>query len=152
MELKVYDWEQFERWKVRYLIFTLIISWAILLSVLSSNIFWWVIILLVVGWYIYYLTKSNDTISMVAWKNALQIDKKAYPWNSLQWFVLEYHTEKKKIHNIVIITADKEAKIYTINDKEENIEEFANEINWYIPLLDNYNQSTLDRFIRKIKL
>ena len=152
MELKVYDWEQFERWKTWYLVFALVILLVIVLSVLSNNIFWWVLVLVIAGWYIYYLTKTNDTITMVVWKNALQVGKAAYSRDKLAWFVLEYHTEKEKIHNIVIVEATKETRIYTINDTEENLKNFVNELNGYISMLDNYDQSTFDKFLRKIKL
>jgi hypothetical protein len=70
----------------------------------------------------------------------------------LTGFVLEYHTEKKKIHNIVIIDDKKIPRIYTINDNEENLEKFVNELNGYVPLLDTYEQSTFDKMMRKIKL
>ena len=152
MELKVYDWEKFERWKTWYFVFAIVVLLVIVVSILSNNIFWWVLVLLIVSWYIYYLTKTNNTITMVVWKNSLQIDGKPYPWVNLQWFVLEYHTEKEKIHNIVIIWSNKESRIYTINDTEKNLENFLNDLNWYLPMLDNYDQSSFDKFLRKIKL
>jgi hypothetical protein len=70
----------------------------------------------------------------------------------LSGFVLEYHTEKKKIHNIVLLDDKKVPRIYTINDTEKNLKEFVDDLNGYIPMLDNYNQSTFDKFMRKIKL
>lgn len=152
MELKVYNWEHFERGKVWYLIFAFVILLVVILSILSNNIIGWVFVLLVAGWYLFYLTKVNDTIKMVTWKKALQIAKAVYPWETLTGFVLEYHTEKKKIHNIVIIDDKKIPRIYTINDNEENLEEFVNELNGYVPLLDTYEQSTFDKMMRKIKL
>ncbi len=152
MELKVYNWEHFERGKVWYLIFAFVILLVVILSILSNNIIGWVFVLLVAGWYLFYLTKVNDTIKMVTWKKALQIAKAVYPWETLTGFVLEYHTEKKKIHNIVIIDDKKIPRIYTINDNEENLEKFVNELNGYVPLLDTYEQSTFDKMMRKIKL
>ena len=152
MELKVYDWEIFDRTKTRYFVFAFVILLVVVLSVLSNNITWWIFVFVVAGWYIYYITKSNDTIKITTWKQALQIDKTVYPYEKLNWFVLEYHTEKKKIHNIVIIDNKKIPKIYTIQDTDKNLENFVNDLNWYIPMLDNYEQSTLDKFIRKLKL
>ncbi|MBO7505148.1 hypothetical protein J6T66_03240 [bacterium] len=67
-------------------------------------------------------------------------------------FVLEYHIEMKKIHNIVILDDKKKPNIYTINDTEDNLKEFVNDLNGYIPMLDKYDQSTFDKFMRKIKL
>ena len=152
MELKVYDWEKFERSKTRYLVFALVILLVVVLSVLSNNTIWWIFVLLVAGGYVYYTTKINDTTKMVTWKQALQIWKTTYSRDNLDGFVLEYHTEKKKIHNIVIIDNKKVYRIYTIKDTEKNLENFVNELNWYIPMLDKYEQSTMDKIIRKLKL
>ena len=152
MELKVYNGEHFERGKVWYLVFVLVILLVVVLSVLSNNIVWWVFVLLVAGGYLFYLTKVNDTITMIVWKNALQVEKLPFSWETLSGFVLEYHTEKKKIQNIVIIDDKKVPRIYTINDTEKNLKEFVNDLNNYIPMLEGYNQSTFDRFMRKIKL
>jgi hypothetical protein len=52
----------------------------------------------------------------------------------------------------VIIDNKNTPRIYTINDSEKNLESFVNELNNYIPLLENYEQSSLDKFIRRIKL
>lgn len=152
MELKVHNGEYFERGKVWYLVFALVILLVVVLSILSNNIVWWIFVLLIAGWYIFYLTKVNDIVTMVTWKKALQISKAVYPRETLSWFVLEYHTEKKKIHNIVIIDDKKVPRIYTINDSEKNLKEFVNDLNNYIPLLDSYNQGTFDKIMRKIKL
>ena len=152
MELKVYDWEIFDRTKTRYFVFAFVILLVVVLSVLSNNITWWIFVFVVAGWYIYYITKSNDTIKITTWKQALQIDKTVYPYEKLNWFVLEYHTEKKKIQNIVIIDDKKVPRIYTIKDTEKNLENFVNELNWYVPMLENYEQTTMDKFIRKLKL
>ena len=152
MELNVYKWEKFERNKARYLIFVFTILLVVILSILSNNIFWWVFVFMVAGIYIFIITKTYDTIKMIIWEKALQIDKIVFPRDSLSGFVLEYHTEKKKIHNIVIIDNKKTPNIYTINDTEKNLENFVNELNNYIPMLDKYEQSTMDKFIRKLRL
>ena len=152
MELKVYNGEHFERGKVWYLIFVLVILLVVVLSILSNNIIWWVFVLLVAGWYLFYLTKVNDTITLITWKNALQIEKAAFPYETLSGFVLEYHTEKKKIQNIVILDDKKIPRIFTIKDSEKNLKEFVDDLNGYIPMLESYHQSTFDKFMRKIKL
>lgn len=152
MELKVYDGEKFERSKYRYIKFASVILLIVIVSILWSNITWWVLVLLLAWAYVFYITKTNDTVKMIIWKNALQINKTTIPWNKLSWFVLEYHTEKKKIHNIVIIDVKKSYRIYTIKDTEKNLQNFIEELNWYIPMLDNYEQSWMDKFIRWLKL
>ena len=152
MELEVYNWEKFERGKSWFVYFAIIILVVVVFSVLSSNIPWWVIVLVLTWGYIFYITKISDKIKLVTWKQALQIWKRVFPYEDLNWFVLEYHTEKKKIHNIVIVYDEKHYEIFTIDDTEENLKNFVGELNWYIPMLDNYEQSTMDKFIRKCKL
>lgn len=153
MEIKVYNWEYFERGKVRYIVFALLILTVIVISILSKNYTWWVLVFLVSWWYIFYTTKSNEVVNMRIGKKALQIWKTVYSWDSLKWFVLEYHTEKQKVQNIVILEQNNQPRIYTIkNPNSKNFQEFINELIEYIPMLDKYEQSTFDKFIRKIKL
>ena len=152
MELKVYNWEYFERSKTRYIIFTLIILLVVVVSVFSNNIFWWVLVLIVAWCYIFLITKTNNVVKMIIWEKALQIDNNIYKWNDLSWFVLEYHVKKEKIHNIVIVDNKNNSKIYTINDTEDNLKNFVNNLSAIIPMLDKYDQTTMDKFIRKLKL
>ena len=152
MELKVYDWEFFERGKMWYIIFACVILVVAVLSVLSNNVVWWVIVLLFAAGYLYFSLKSNKTTKMIIWKKVLEVWKTIYQWETLKWFVLEYHTKKRKVHNIVLIDNKNDPKIYTINDTAKNIEDFVNELNGYIPMLETYSQSSFDKFVRKLKL
>ena len=152
MELKVYDWEIFDRSKIWFLLFALFILVIVVFSILSSNIIGWVLVLVVAWAYVYYITKTSDTIKITIWEKALQIWNAIFQYKYLSWFVLEYHTEKQKIYNIVIIDNKNEYRIYTINDSDENLENFVNELNNYIPMLEKYEQTTMDKFIRKLKL
>lgn len=156
MELKVYNGEHFERWTTWYLVFAVVISLVIIASVFSSNITGAILVFVLAGWYIYYLTTTNDVVQMKIWKNALQIWKWTLPWSSLYGFVLEYHTWTEKIHNIVLLmngkNDKKEYRIYTIADTAKNLENFVNELYDYLPMLDKYDQSTFEKFIRKIKM
>ena len=152
MELKVYNWEYFEWGKTWYVIFALFILGVIVMSILSNNVLGGVLVLLFAWWYIYLLTKIKDTTTMIIWKNSLQVWKTPFLRSTLKWFVLEYHTQKEKIHNIVIIDNKNTAKIFTINDTEKNLKNFVNELSNYIQIMDNYDQTKLDKFMRKIKL
>jgi len=152
MELKVYDWEYFERDKTWYIVFAFVILLVAILSIISNNVVWWVIVLFFAAGYLYFSLKSNKITKMVIWKKVLEVWKTIYPWETLRWFVLEYHTKKKKVHNIVIMDNKGKPIIYTINDTAKNIEDFVNELNGYIPMLETYPQSNLDKFVRRLKL
>lgn len=152
MELKVYDWEFFERGKTWYIVFAFVILLVAVLAIISDNVVWWVIVLFFAAGYLYFSLKSNKTTKMIIWKKVLEVWKTIYPWETLKWFVLEYHVKKRKVHNIVILDNKSRPSIYTINDTAKNIEEFVNELNGYIPMLENYPQSSLDKFVRRIKL
>jgi len=152
MELKVYDWEYFERGKTWYIVFAFVILLVAILSIISNNVVWWVIVLFFAAGYLYFSLKSNKITKMVIWKKVLEVWKTIYQWETLRWFVLEYHTKKKKVHNIVIIDSRNRPSIYTINDTAKNIEDFVNELNGYIPMLESYPQSSFDKFVRRLKL
>ena len=152
MEIKVYNCEYFDRWKSRYLFFVWIILLVIILSILSNNIIWWVFIFLAAGWYIFYLTRLDKIINMVIWEKGLQIWKDIIPWNNLSGFMLEYNVKLNKIWNIVIIDNKNMYKIYTIKDINADFENFVEQLSKHIPLLENYEYSTLDKILRKLKL
>ena len=152
MELKVYDGEYFERWKYWYIIFAFVILAVIILSVLSNNIIWWVIVLVFAAGYLYFSLKTNKGTVIIIWKKALQIWRVPHQWWELKWFVLEYQTKKKEKHNIVVIDRKNYPRIYTVRDSNKNLEEFINELNGYISMLEKYDQSSFEKFIRRIKL
>jgi hypothetical protein len=79
------------------------------------------------------------------------IGKKFRPRNDLSGFVLEYHTKKQTIHNIVLLSS-KGYEIFTIDDTNEQLKAFATDLGNHLPLLDTYTQSLWDKFSRKIKL
>ena len=151
MELNVYNGEYFERNKTRYIVFFLIVGAVIIASILSNNIIGAVIILLFVGGYFYFLTQTNEEITLKIEKGWLLTGPKFHPRNKLQGFVLEYHTKTQNIHNIVLLYT-RGYEIYTINDSTEKLQEFSLQLDQNIPLLESYEQSIRDKFMRKVKL
>ena len=152
MELKTYNGECFEREKLRYLIFFLVVGAVIIGSIIFGNIIGAVIILILTGWYFFMLLKINENSSITIEENWITINKKFYPRTDITGFVLEYHTQKKLIHNIVILHKTKGHEIITINDNEENLKTFVENLGQIIPLLESYEQNRLEKFSRKIKL
>ncbi|MDR0650772.1 MAG: hypothetical protein LBG59_05220 [Candidatus Peribacteria bacterium] len=64
MQLITYNGEYFERSTLRYVIFFLVVGAVMIGSVLSKNTIGAVIILLFVGGYFFFLTKTNEIISL----------------------------------------------------------------------------------------
>ena len=89
---------------------------------------------------------------MVIWERGLQIWNDIISWNKLSGFILEYNVKLDKIWNIVIIDNKNISRIYTINDTDENLENFVNQLSEFLPILDRYEQTNFEKFIRKIKL
>lgn len=152
MELKVYNWEHFERSKLWYFVFACIILAVVVAAICANNIGWGVLILVFTGWYLFYTSKLNHAIQMVIGKNALQIWTETFARNTFYGFVLEYNTETKIIQNIVFLEKNKSPRIYTISDTSKNLEKFVGELSDYLPMLDKYEQKIMDKFIRKMKL
>jgi hypothetical protein len=110
-----------------------------------------VIILLLAGGYFFILTKVNEITTIEIEESWITINKKHQPRNTFSGFLFEFHTKKQTIHNIVFITP-KGHDIYTINDTEDNIKTFAATLKEYIPLVEDYHQTSREKFLRKIKL
>lgn len=151
MELITYNGEYFERSKLRYCIFLLVVGTVIVGSILFNNLFGAVVVLMLVGGYFFFLMKTSDTLNLKTTPDGIQIGTKFQPRSQFTGFVLEYHTKKQTIHNIVLIDP-KGYHIFTINDTTENLKAFITEIGKYLPLLEQYEQGFLEKFSRKIQL
>jgi len=77
--------------------------------------------------------------------------KKIYSWNGFVWYILEVDVRTWVMRNIVFITRSSHI-IHTLDDKLDNIREFVLELDKYIPMLDNYDQSFLEKLSRRLKL
>lgn len=154
MELKVYNTEKFERTKIRYVIFSCLFVLIIIASLFYKNIVWIVLMFFLVWAYIYYGLINVYEINIGISENWLVLDR-VIPRSQISWFCLELEIDKdkniKKIKNIVFIYTNWHS-IHTINDTEENLSLFVNELNQYTHMLETYTQSSREKFMRKIKL
>lgn len=151
MTLHVYNWEVFERNKRWYIFFALVLIIIIGLSLWKQNIIGVIVLFFILGAYFYYSIISNQIISIKIEKDHIIINNKVYLLQTFKWYSLEIEKKSQKIRNIVFIT-EKGHIIYTIHDKKENIREFLLEINNLIPLMPEYNQSSLEKLARILKL
>jgi|BioPla2DNA2_1021312.scaffolds.fasta_scaffold03466_7 hypothetical protein len=151
MELKVFNWEKFERNKTRYIIFASIFILIFVLSAFYKNIVWIILMFFLLGAYIYYgIININETTITIS-ENWLLVWTKVIPWNNLVWYCIELEIKKKTIKNIVLVH-QRWHSIYTINDNEENIKVFLETLNQTLPILSDFPQTFREKIIRKIKL
>lgn len=151
MTLHTYNGEKFERNKRWYILFASVLIIIIGLSLWKQNIIGVVILFFILGAYFYYSIISNQIITLKIEKNQLIIDKKAYMRTNFKAYCIEVEKKTQQIRNLVLIT-DRWHVIYTIHDKKEQIKNFLVEINNNIPLVSEYNQSSLEKLARILKL
>lgn len=151
MDLHVYNWEKFERSKLRYIGFSSVFIIAITLSLLNQNIVGGIVLFFILGAYFYYSVLSNQITKIHINDKYILIDKKTHPWSDFSSYTIEVEKKTNKIKNIVLIYT-KWYTIYTIKDKEETIQKFCEALDEHIPLVANLEQSLLEKFIRLLKL
>ncbi len=151
MSVLVYNWEKFQKSKIWYLIFTVIVAMVLVLSILNNNLVGAILILFLLWGYFYYSTINNQIIKMSIDKMQLIIWNKAYPRNSFAWYVVEIYPTTQRIKNIVFLTP-KTHLIYTFDDSLDHIGSFLDELDWYLPRVGDYHQTSIEKLSRKMKL
>lgn len=151
ISIKTFNGEKFEKNSRRYIVFSTVFVWIILLSILSWNFVWAVVLFFLLGWYLYYTLNVNQIIDIKIVDWILSIWNKNIQWSNYVWFVVEVDVKSNSIKNIVFVWA-KSHNIFSINDDINNIWSFLDVLVNYIPHLDNYEQSFLEKLSRKIQL
>lgn len=155
--LKIYNGEFFERTKWRYIIIFLVIVLVIVLpffyekSDTLSWIFAAVIMLMIVWWYFFFQTKINSETKMVIKPEGLQVWERLIPYSMIKGFVVEAEKSTAKLRNIVLVY-QKSVEIFTLKDTEKQAKLFFAELSKIVPFLEKYDQSWVEKFMRKIKL
>lgn len=151
MTLHTYNGERFERNKRWYVFFALVLIIIIWLSLWKQNVIGVVVLFFILGAYFYYSIISNQVISLKIEKEHLIINDKIYLRGTFKAYSIEIEKKSQQIRNLVLVT-ERWHVIYTIHDKKENIKEFLIEINNCLPLVSDYNQSSLEKLARILKL
>lgn len=105
----------------------------------------------ILGAYFYYSILSNKKIKIQIKKEWLLINEKNYLRSNFSGYMIERNKQTNEPKNIILID-NKWYMIYTIDDGEENIELFWENLKEYIPLVVSFNQSFLEKIIRLLKL
>lgn len=151
MTLKVYNSEKFERGKWRYVLLSLVIILVLWLCVYYKNWTWFILIAIVLWWYIYlWLLNLKETTLRVT-EEWLIMWGSIIPWNNLKWYVIEIDKKTQAIKNIVLLW-DKNHSIHTISDTIDNIKWFLTQLDKYLPMVWDYNQTAWEKLARVLKL
>lgn len=151
MEINLYDWEKFERTKVRYISFVTLYVFFILISLLSWNITWVILLFLFLGWYMFFNLLWKNNIKAKIFDEWLKIWNKFIAWSNVHWFVLELDDNTNLIKNIVFLVNNTKL-VHTLNDDNEKIKEFILNLNDKCEMLSYYDQTFVDKIIRKLKI
>lgn len=151
MKIKIFNWEKFDRSKYWYIIFASIFILIFILSAFYKNIVWIILMFFLLWAYIYYWIINIHETDITISNNWIIIENNILPWNNLIGFCIEIDIQSKNIKNIVFIT-HKWHNIYTINDTIENVQSFINELEQFIPMLQDFPQSFWEKLARKMKL
>jgi hypothetical protein len=150
-QIKAYSSENFERNKLRYIIFSSVFILIFAVSIFYKNIVWAILMFFLLGGYLYYGIINNQELNIKITDNWLMIGSKISNWTKFSWYCLEIDPVKQKIKNIVFI-APRYHNIHTINDTDDNIKEFLQELNNYLPMTWEFPQTFREKASRKMKL
>lgn len=151
MELNVYSSEKFERSKRWYVILAFVMILVIFMCAYYRNWTWIILMFLILWWYIYLWLINVKEIKMKITDEWLILWDKLIPRTNLTWYVIEINKNDQQIKNIVLLS-EKYHSIHTISDTIENVKTFVNQLDNYLPMVWEYNQTNREKFQRVIKL
>ena len=157
VSLKVYNWEVFERWTLWYVGFFLVIGAVVCVSLFYESwdnlqwLIWAIIMLIIVWWYLFFLSRENTEIKMVIKPEGFVIWERLIPYSQLNGFVVEMDKKTMKFKNIVLVF-DKSVEIYSLKDTKKQQELFFSKLSELVPYVEKYEQSSLDKLLRRLKI
>lgn len=152
MQVRVYDWEYFDRGKLWYISFVTFIAFFMIISLIIQNFSWIVVLFLLLWWYILlHLLPAWKKINLAIAEEWLKIWWTFHPWSKLTGFVLEIDINTQSIKNIVLLMWNFRS-IHTFADDAENIKPFILALWDIVPMLDWYEQTFVDKLVRKLKI
>jgi len=150
-KITVYSSENFERNKLWYVIFSSVFIIIFAVSIFYKNIVWAILMFFLLGGYLYYGIINNQEIDLKITNSWLMIWSKISNWNNFSGYTLEIDPIKQEIKNIVLVYP-KFHNIHTINDTDDHIKDFLQELNNHLPMLGEFPQTFWEKASRKMKL
>jgi len=151
MELNVYSSEKFERGKRWYVILAFTMVLVIAICVFYKNLTWIILMFLLLWWYIYMWLVNVKEIKLKITDEWLVLWDKLIPWTVLTWYVIEINKNDQQIKNIVLLS-EKHHSIHTISDSADNIKSFLTELDNYVSIVWEYDQTKWEKLARALKL
>lgn len=152
MEIRVYNWEHFERTKWWFVAFAVVLASIIWLSLFFANLFGAIILFLFTWAYILFSLTKNKHINLTIRDTGFVVDTRLRPRQWLDSFVVEVDTKTQEWRNIIVVQKNNDHMIFTFDDDAQKRTAFVSELQTYIPLIENYPQTTMDKIARKMQL
>lgn len=152
MEIRVYNWEHFERTKSWFIVFSISLALIIWASVFFANLFWSIILFLFTGAYILFSLTKSKHINLSIRDSWLAVDARLRPRQSLDSFVVEVDAASQEWKNIIIVMKNNDHMVFSFDDDHDKKKDFIAELQNYISLVESYPQSTMDKLARKMQL
>lgn len=152
MQVRVYNGEHFERSRVWFIGFAVVLAAVIWLSLWFVNLFGAIILFLFTGAYILFSLTKNKHINLTIRDTGFVVDTRLRPRQSLDSFVVEVDSVTQERKNLIIILTNKETMIFSFDDEHANKQEFITTLQQMIPLVETAPQTTMDKIVRKLKL
>lgn len=155
--LKVYNGELFERGRWWHVGFAATIVAILGLSLFYKagqgiqNIIGVVIMLMIVGAYLFLQSKISTETELILKPEGILIGERVIPFSLIQGFVVEMEKTTGKLKNIVLVL-EKSVEIFTLRDAPEQQQLFFAELSKLVPFLESYQQTWIDKMMRKLKL
>lgn len=152
MQVRVYNGEHFERSRVWFIGFAVVLAAVIWLSLWFVNLFGAIILFLFTGAYILFSLTKNKHINLTIRDTGFVVDTRLRPRQSLDSFVVEVDSATQERKNLIIILTNKETMIFSFDDEHANKQAFITTLQQMIPLVETAPQTTMDKIVRKLKL
>lgn len=166
MQLRVYDGEHYSRSRLWYLIAG-VVFFVIVISTLFGGQFtgaassrvpsWWSIfatLLLMIfgGLYRFKICKQADRIVVATLDSEwVEIDGRRFDRSVLEGFTLEVQRDTWQVHNIILLQQS-DHHIFTVADTSRRVREFVLALSKQILVYPDFQQSWIDRQLRKLKI
>lgn len=107
--------------------------------------------LMIVGAYLFLQSKISMEAELILKPEGILIGERVIPFSLIQGFVVEMEKTTGKLKNIVLVL-EKSVEIFTLRDASEQQQLFFAELSKFVPFLESYQQTWIDKMMRKLKL